>query len=211
MARTFTLPPATATMRRPFNWLPRKRQDSFRQRRFHRTALIVEEVGEQLADAAIALDLVDFGMLDHAGGDQRSFPLGRAYADEHQVGPACQIEDIADAALAEQHLTVLGRVGDERHRHHIGLRAGPLGQTMDDVVRVGREFARHAAKQRDETDMGGCGARQIFDACRKGAAMADTDKHIFAAIDLALQKLRAGDAKRPERQIVLIEIGTTSQ
>ena len=168
--------------------------------------MLVEEVAEQLPDTAVALHVVDLAVLDHAGRDQRRLALGRADADEHQVGGKRQVEHIADTALAEQDLAVFDRVGEEGHRHHIGLRAGSLRQPIDDVMRVGGEFPCEAAEERDEAHVARGRARQVLDARRQRAAVADADQLVLAALDLELEESGAGDAERPERQVVLIEI-----
>ncbi len=70
--------------------------------------------------------------------------------DELEAAPLGHVEDLAHAALRQQHLAILGRVGEERHRHHVGLRPGLLGQPVHHVVGVGGVVAGQPAEQRDE-------------------------------------------------------------
>ena len=104
-------------------------------------------MAEQLAGPAQLLDRVDLARFHDARGDQRGRVAGGADADHHEIALAGHAEGLGDALLRQQDLAVADAVGHERHRHDIGLRAGPVGDAVDHLVRVGGEAARQTAHQ----------------------------------------------------------------
>ena len=123
IAATFSLPPAIATIRPVRGLGERRRQRAGGQRRRQQPALAVEEVAEQLADPArrrrsssISPGSIMPEETSCACGSTVPMPTSL------RLGVVGHLEDLAHAALLQQHLAVLGRVGEERHRHDIGLR-----------------------------------------------------------------------------------------
>ncbi len=122
-------------------------------------------------------------------------------------GAAGKGEDLGDAALRHQHGAVLGGVQREGHGQHIGFGAGALRDAVDDVERVGGEAAREAAEQRHEPDLPSVDPRQVLDAGRQRAAVAEPDHGILPSLAGETQVAGAEHAEGAQRQEGVVEVG----
>ena len=145
----------------------------------------------ELPDPPGRRDLVHLAGLDHPRGDELRQRVDGADAHELQARRRGHLEDLAHAALLQQDLAVLDRIGEEGHRHHVGLRRGPLGQPVHHVVGIGGIVARQPAEQRDETHAPGVEPRQLLHRRRQRPAVPEADDPVLAALDLAPEKARA--------------------
>ncbi len=94
-----------------------------------------------------------------------------ADARHEKRGRSCQCQDFRHAELRQKHVLVFDRIGEERHRHEVGLSAGALGEPVDDVEGIGGKSAGQAAEEGYEADVGCRPSGEEIDRRRERAPM----------------------------------------